>query len=270
MCDSRMRKIHPMMSIDIENYSGRNEAEQHNAQQSLRLVLETAACEAGLDVTAWSTQWSGDGAFVVLPAGTPIDQLAGSFIQELNVLLGTRNRRPLPAPWTTIRLRVSLHEGPVRTDGATGIPGSHAVQVNRLVDAEALRVALACCHGVDLAVIFSERVFNDYLTDGYGTLNPAGFRPIRVMAKKNQYLAYLYIPNCDLYKIHELNRFDEAPATRNEDSALPRRHAASAEPPIGAPRKIVYGSAHTITDSNVNETHSGNIQVGEINLGRPR
>ncbi|MFB4294857.1 hypothetical protein ACBI99_45010 [Nonomuraea sp. ATR24] len=270
MRDSRMRKIHPMMSIDIENYSDRNEAQQHEAQGSLRLLLETAAREAGLDLTAWATQWSGDGAFAVLPADTPIGELAEAFIQELNVLLGTRNRRPLPPPWTSIRLRVSLHEGPVRTDGATGIPGSHAVQVNRLVDAEALRVALACCHGADLAMIVSERVFNDYLTDGYGALSPARFRQVRVAVKENRYLAYLYVPNCDLFRIHELDPFNDIPALPHEDRGPRRAGATSAEPPSSEPRKIVYGSAHTITGSNVNETHSGDIRIGDINLGGPR
>ncbi|MEV6155440.1 hypothetical protein AB0L53_34375 [Nonomuraea sp. NPDC052129] len=259
-----------MMSIDIESYSERNEAQQHEAQQSLRLLLEIAAREAELDLTAWATQWSGDGAFAVLPADTPIGELAESFIQELNVLLGTRNRRPLPPPWTSIRLRVSLHEGPVRTDGATGIPGSHAVQVNRLVDAEALRVALACCHGADLAVIVSERVFNDYLTDGYGTLSPARFRQVRVAVKKNRYLAHLYVPNCDLFKIHELDPFDDVPAPPQEDAGPLDAAAALAEPPSGEPKQIVYGSAHTITGSNVSETHSGDIRIGDIHLGGPR
>jgi hypothetical protein len=212
MPDSRMRKIHPMMSIDIENYSGRNEVEQHEAQESLRLLLETPAREAGLNLATCVIQWSGDGALVVLPAGAPIGEVAEPFIQELGVLLGSHNRRPLPPPWTPIRLRMSMHEGPVRTDGATVIPGVHAVRVDRLVKAEALRVALACCQGADLAVIVSERIFNDYLADGYRSLSPAKFRQVRVAVKANRYLAYVYVPDCDLFKVHDLDPFDDVTA----------------------------------------------------------
>ncbi len=250
-----MRKNHPLMAIDIENSRGRNEAQQYEAQRSLRFLLETAACEARLDLTTWRTQWSGDGAFVTLPSDTSIGELAEPLIQELNVQLGARNRRPLPEPWTSIRLRMSLHEGPIRTDGATGIPGAHAVQVNRLVDAEPLRVALACCQGADLALIVSERVFNDYLTDGYGTLSPARFRPVRVAVKKDRYLAYLYVPNCDLFKVAELDPFN----------APEPEQAASAEETA---RQIIHGPSHTITDSVVNETYSGDINVGGVNIGR--
>ena len=282
-----MRKNHPMMAIDIENYSGRNEAQQYEAQHGLRSLLENVAREAGLDFTTWSTQWSGDGAFVALPAGTSIGELAEPLLHELNVQLGTRNRRPLPEPWTPIRLRMSLHEGPIRTDGATGIPGAHAVEVNRLVDAEPLRVALACCQGADLALIVSERVFNDYLTDGYGTLSPAKFRQVRVAVKKNRYLAYLYVPNCDLFKVAELDPFDapppeetapaekESPAGKTAPAepaapagkAAPPEKAVPAEPAGDAPPQIIHGSAHTISHSVVNEAHTGDINVGGVTFG---
>ncbi|MFF3440744.1 hypothetical protein [Streptosporangium sp. NPDC002721] len=246
-----------MFSVDVENYSGRNAAEQYEAQRGFDRVLGAAARRTRLDRDEWITQWSGDGGFAVLPGDTPIGVLAETFVQEIDVALGARNGRPRPAPWTRLRLRLALHEGPVRTDGATGVPGPHAVQVNRLVDADAVRVALSSCPGANLAVIVSERVFNDYLTDGYGRLSPAEFRQVRVKAKKETYLAYLYVPGCDLYDIPALNDFDPKP--HEEAVPTPRSH------PV---QPVVHGSAHTITDSVVNETHKGDINIGDINLGR--
>lgn len=264
MNEFSMRKNHSMVSVDVEKYGDRNTAEQYEAQRVLRFLLEGAARAAGLGLDFWHSQWSGDGLFAVLPTHTSIGERAGRFIQELNVLLGAHNRRPRAQPWTPIRLKVALHEGPVRTDGATGTAGPPAVAVNRLIDADALRVALECCHGADLAVVVSERIFNDYIADGYGDLRPSEFREVHVAAKrKRRYLGYLYMPNCDLFKIRELDRFDDV-------SEAPRTDPPSAEPPRTAPRKIVYGSAHKISRSNVNETHSGDINLGDINLGGPR
>mgnify|MGYP001201088752 CR=1 FL=1 len=83
MSDSRMRKIHPMLSLDIENYTGRNEAEQFQAQKSLTGLVETAMREAGVDLNDCWPQFSGDGLFAVLPADTQMDRFAETFIEEL-------------------------------------------------------------------------------------------------------------------------------------------------------------------------------------------
>jgi hypothetical protein len=259
MRGSSTPKIRPMFSADVENYSGRNAAGQYEAQRGFDQVLRTAARRAKLNHNEWTIQWSGDGGFAVLPEDTPIGILAEAFVQELDVALASRNGRPRPTPWTRLRLRLALHEGPVRTDGATGIPGPHAVQVNRLVDADAVRVALTSCQGANLAVIVSDRVFNDYLIDGYGRLSPAEFRQVHVTAKKEAYLAYLYVPGCDLYDIPALDNFDPKPY----DEAVPTSKIHPAQ-------NAIYGSAHTITDSVVNETHRGDINIGDINLGRRR
>nr|PZN43587.1 MAG: hypothetical protein DIU60_12780 [Actinomycetota bacterium] len=276
MSDSRMRKIHPMISLDIENYSGRNEAEQFQAQKSLTNLVETAMREAGVDLNDCWPQFSGDGLFAVLPADTQIDRFAETFIEELNVLLGTHNRRRRPRPWTPIRLRMSLHEGPVRTDAATGIAGDPAVAVNRLIDAEALRVALACCQGADLAVIVSERIYTDHLTAGYGSLDLETFRPVHVAVKRNRYRAYLYVPNCDLYKIPELDRFslppDSPPGTDPDSSSGAAPDPSPSSPPPTAPNHVqhITQSAHNIRDSVVNQTNSGDINLRDINLGGRR
>ncbi|MFI6496733.1 hypothetical protein [Nonomuraea typhae] len=137
-----------------------------------------------------------------------------------------------------------------------GVPGGHAVQVNRLADAQAVRDALRLCPGADLAVIVSDRVFNDYLSDGYGSLSPAEFRQVRVRAKADTYTAYLYVAGCDLHELADLDAYAPGPPDSEEPG-----------PPPGGPGTLVYGSAHKITDSVVNETHEGDINVGDISLG---
>src|SRR5690606_17336783 len=186
------------------------------------------------------------------------------------------NRRRRPRPWTPIRLRMSLHEGPVRTDAATVIAGDPAVAVHRLIDAEALRVALVCLEGAELAVIVSVRIYTDYLTSQYGALALVAFRPVHVAVKRNRYRAYLYVPNCDLYKIPELDRFslppDSPPGTDPDSSSGAAPDPSPSSPPPTAPNHVqhITQSAHNIRDSVVNQTNSGDINLRDINLGGRR
>ncbi|MEU1878115.1 hypothetical protein ABZ470_12420 [Streptosporangium sp. NPDC020072] len=117
--------------------------------------------------------------------------LAGPFVHELDVALAVCNRRRYGDNWTRVRLRVALHVGPVLPAGPMGIPGPHAVQVNRLVNAPAVREAMRARPAVDLAVIVSDRVFDDYLSQGYGYSRPSRFRPMTVEAGRRRFSAYL-------------------------------------------------------------------------------
>ncbi|MFI0418082.1 hypothetical protein [Spongiactinospora sp. 9N601] len=251
--------------MDIERYRDRNSREQHEAQQALAALLNDTASRAGFDPAGLSIQWSGDGGFAVLPAGVPSGEVTERFIEELHVALANRNARRRPTPWTHIRLRLSVHEGPIRMDGATGRSGPPAVEVTGLVNADPLRAALAACPGAYLGVIVSARIFDDYLNDGYGSLSPAEFRPVRVSLKGHVRTAYVYVPGIDLFAIGELDHYDPDRAEAGDGDA----GGAAAAPPEGAQR-IVYGSAHTITDSNVSETHQGDINVGGVSFGGSR
>ncbi|GII94586.1 hypothetical protein [Sinosporangium siamense] len=274
------REIRVMMSADIESYSDRNDAEQDAAQHSFVRILRSAARRTKLNPDEWDIQWAGDGKFSVLPAGTSVSLLTETFIQEFDLAIATHNARPRPTPWTRLRFRLSLHEGPVR-EGPTGMPGRHTVEVNRLLNADAARTALKVCRGSGLVVIVSERVFNDYLTDGYGQLSPTEFRPVRVKVKRNDYVAYLYVPGCELHEIPELDVFDpavvddETPSDAGQVGAVvpvppssPAPHAQERQ--NGPTQHIVYGSQHRFKNSNYQEVHNGNINVGDIDLSRRR
>ncbi|MFD0887225.1 hypothetical protein ACFQ08_22005 [Streptosporangium algeriense] len=248
MTEAVMPEYRAMISGDIEDYGSRNAGEQAVLQTTLADLLDTAAREAGLERPRWSRQVSGDGEFSVLTEPASVLDLADSFVRELDVALAVYNRRQYGDNWTRVRLRVALHVGPVLPAGPMGVPGPHAVQVNRLVNAPAACEAMRVCPAADLALIVSDRVFDDYLSQGYGHPRPVRFRPVTVQVKRQRFLAYLYLPNVDVHELRELDVFDP-PA----DDPAPARSGDGPRPakPFSAARDVIMGDQNRVKSGNV-------------------
>ncbi|MBB4920729.1 hypothetical protein [Streptosporangium saharense] len=265
MTEAVMPEYRAMISGDIEDYSSRNAGEQAVLQTALANLLDTAAREAGIERPRWSRQVSGDGEFSVLTEPASVLDLADSFVRELDVALAVYNRRQYGDNWTRVRLRVALHVGPVLPATPMGRPGPHAVQVNRLVDAPAAREAMRVCPAADLAVIVSDRVFDDYLSQGYGHPRPVRFRPVTVQGKKQRFLAYLYLPNADVHELRELDVFDPpadetSPIQKDGDGPRPPK-------PFGAARDVIMGDQNRVKNGNV-YTSRGDMHFGTGHGGR--
>jgi hypothetical protein len=77
----------------------------------------------------------------------------------------------------------------------------------------------------------SREIYHDYISQGPGRPRPNAFRPVRVAAKKQEYLAYLYIPRFDVQDLAELDPYTpeagtEGGAPRPADS-LPAAHGTA-------------------------------------------
>src|SRR5688500_12997729 len=57
-----------LVAVDMENYSGKDNAAQYRAQQIFQQVMREAADELRLDRANWVTQQGGDGELAILPA----------------------------------------------------------------------------------------------------------------------------------------------------------------------------------------------------------
>ncbi|WP_182901499.1 hypothetical protein [Microbispora sp. H10830] len=213
-----MPTSHAMIAVDIEKYSGRNDQQQLHLQEALIRVLDTAAAEAGLDRSTWTErQPQGDGEFSWLPPHAHLGVLVGGFVRELDGQLGLYNRRHAGPFWTRMRLRMAVHFGPVHLGAANGVAGRHAVQQARLLDSAPVRRALDACPAADLALIVSDRVYDDYISQGLG--EPHAYRPVQVRVKEHSCTAYLHVPGHDIGTLSVLNAFvPEAPGT----SQVPR------------------------------------------------
>jgi hypothetical protein len=208
MSEPAVPEYRVMLTIDIEDYSIRTDAEQRVLQAAFRSALEDAAHAAGLNRRGWLTQFSGDGVFAVLPHGTDVTRLMDDFLRDLDAELGRYNRRRHEQAWTRMRLRLAVHAGPVYLDGPTGWPGHHAVEPGRLRDSQPVRAALAACPGADLAVIVSSEIYRDYVSQGPGNPRPTEFRAVLAQAKKQSYVAHLLVPGFDVHAVAALARFD--------------------------------------------------------------
>lgn len=199
-----MEEHRMMLVVDVEDYSSRNGDDQARLQFALVRSLDHAAGAAGLGTLDWERQKQGDGQFVLLPARTDPITVLGRFVAALSECLIA-----LQTATFRMRLRLSVHEGPVRVDGANGYPGDHAVQVARLVGARALRDALAARPEACLGVIISDRIFADYIGQRAGGPPRDQFRRVDVKEKKNAYVAYIHLPG---HNVHALDLAPSAPA----------------------------------------------------------
>jgi class 3 adenylate cyclase len=259
MNDRPIPEYRTLLTVDIEDYSSRTDAEQRVLQSALMTALDRAADAAELNREQWIKQLAGDGLMALLPPGVDVCHLLDVLVRRLDAELGCYNRLREQPAWSRIRMRLAVHTGPVHPDGEAGWPGRHAVLPARLRDSQPVRVALAARPEADLAVIVSSEVYRDYVTQGPGNPRPSEFRPVRVEAKKDKYIGFLHLPRFDVHEISELEPYNVgdqersagAPAASSEREPRPPAHA----PVLTAGRDVVGKARYRVTgggDMNIN------------------
>ena len=260
--DHAVPEYRVLVDGDVEDYSTRTDTEQRTAQAALKRILDGAAMAAGLNPRAWLRQYSGDGIYSALPLGTDVTRLMDAFVRHLDARLSSYNRLRAEPAWTRIRLRMAVHIGPIRVDGATGWTGRHAVQPARLRDSDPIRAAMAAFPGADLGVIVSSRIYDDYIAQGIGEPRPNLFRPVRVVAKKQDYTAYLYVPGFDVAGLQKLAAYDPPDRTDRTDDARGTDGGRETEPVADAPPP-----PSGIHGRNVNVAYGGGDAIGGHKVG---
>lgn len=237
------REYRLMITSDIEDYGGRRDGDQVELQKTLIRVLDLAAGAAGLTLLDWKRQPQGDGEFTVLPSGTDTTAVLGPFITAL-----AQGVEAVDGGWFRTRLRLAVHGGHIHVEGAAGSPGGHAVQSGRLVGADPLRAAMSACPQASLGVIVSDRIFEDFVGQGYGGPSPEDFRYVQVKAKSQQYRAYVYLPGHNVHRLSELDEYDVAPEA-GKDIAEPEESTRSGK--VSAGRDYYGGSTNTASGNGV-------------------
>ncbi|MFF7449387.1 MULTISPECIES: hypothetical protein [unclassified Streptomyces] len=178
------------MAADVEQYSRLDTRTQSVVQSELVRMLDEAAALAGLDRATWRRQPQGDLEFAVLPERTPEDAVLGSFVHHLAVRLEDRNSRPATQ---RIRLRLAVDTGVV-SDAALGHAGPAPVAVARYLDAPQLRAVLATLTSAHLAVIVSDRLYQDVVRSGRRELDPAQYMRVHVQVKEFGGYGWIRVP----------------------------------------------------------------------------
>ncbi|MEU8030928.1 hypothetical protein AB0C13_20175 [Streptomyces sp. NPDC049099] len=179
------------LAADMEQYSRLDTRTQSAVQSRLVRLLDEAAALTGLDRAAWARQPQGDQEFAVLPEATPEAAVLGPFVHHLAARLGALNaRRAAPR----IRLRLAVDTGVV-ADAALGHAGPAPVAVARYVNAPQLKAVLVALTSADLAVIVSDRLYQDVVRSGHPDLDPAQYVRTHVRVKDFGGYGWIRVPN---------------------------------------------------------------------------
>ncbi|MFF4453225.1 hypothetical protein [Streptomyces goshikiensis] len=230
------------LAADMEQYSRLDTLTQSAAQADLVRLLDEAATLTGLDRAAWARQPQGDMEFAVLPADTPEATVLGPFVHRLSACLSTLNARPdVPR----VRLRLAFDTG-VAADAALGHAGPAPIAVARYVNAPQLKAVLSAITSADLAVIVSDRLYQDVVRFGHLSLDPSWYIRAHVQVKEFGGYGWIRVPG------HGPD--DMRPAVEEVLEPLP-----SSEAPVPSGTKL---SQHVHQGVAVGGNVSGGLNVG--------
>lgn len=182
------------LAADIEQYSRFDTPDQQAAQAQLERVLRAAAERSGLDHGKWSTQPQGDLEFAVLPPGTPEQLVLGEYVTHLAAELGGYNAARRPAG--RMRLRLAIDSG-VAATAALGFSGPAPIAVARYLNAPEVKQALEAGRSVSLAVVISDRLYQDVVRSGFHGLDPEQYHRIHVRQKGFAGYGWVRLPGTD-------------------------------------------------------------------------
>ncbi|MGH8905547.1 MAG: hypothetical protein ACRD0K_03285 [Egibacteraceae bacterium] len=197
-------------AIDIEGYS-RIESGQRQAQvvKDLPDILSKAARLAHLDRDAWDIQPHGDGELSLIPVAVPKAQLVHDYIRELVNELNFYNR------WRNedgrLRVRVALHHGEARREQGN-FPGKAPITVCRLLDSEPLKNALRTTPQAHLALILSDRMFEDTVSERERGLDPADYTRVEIKQEKWKGIGWVTSPGFAPPPLAALTTQDSGPS----------------------------------------------------------
>jgi len=180
-----------VFTLDAVGYSKRGMLVQLAVRDGLRQIVATALSRAGIPQEASQRQDRGDGYLGVISAAIPKAVIVADLVRELEIALRAYNRTR--DEQGRIRLRVAIHEGDVLSD-STGWAGDAVVVGARLVDAQAVRDALAGDPDADLAVILSSEIFDATVRERLLGLDPGLFQRVEVSSAKFSGHAWLTVP----------------------------------------------------------------------------
>ena len=207
-----------LMSVDMQQYSQRDNIAQYRAQQVFREAITQATAAAGLDRSAWHVQQGGDSELAILPPDTSEPVVLDMFAVHLNRMLRQANRGLLPE--TKVRLRMAVHEGLVHLGGANGYPGDAVNFVCRLRDASILKRALAAFPDACLAVIVSDPIYRDVVAQQYEGIRSDRFRKVDVHEPEKGFRAEAWMCVVD-EDVRTLDLTAAAPSQAPEESRDP-------------------------------------------------
>lgn len=179
-----------ILAVDVAGFGRRDEEAQQHVRDAMYVIVERALKRSGIAWGDCHVEDRGDGLMVVPPARVHPVALVDPLLHFLGA--GLRRHNKLHSAAATIRLRAALHTGRITFD-RHGVSGATVVHVFRLLDAPAMKEALAGS-GADLAFLASAEVYDTHLRHGPELVDPDSYRPVEVRVKETVTRAWLHVP----------------------------------------------------------------------------
>jgi hypothetical protein len=177
---------------DIASFGARHRGDA--ARTHMRLALYTALRNAfdaeGCPFGSCYHEDRGDGVMMVVPPQVDTALLITSIAYRLRAEVLRHNEFADEA--TRMPLRVAVNTGPVDWDGR-GVVGRSLNDTFRILDAEPFKQVLRAS-GADLALIVTQRVYEDVVSQGRGLLNRNDYRPLEIAQKELRETAWATLP----------------------------------------------------------------------------
>ena len=156
-------------------------------RKGLYKALVWSFARAGIDIDLGGCDYDrGDGRLILVPPNIPKILLVTKWPARLATALNRHNAASGPA--AQVRLRIAVHAGEVVYDGH-GVTGNAINRTFRLVQAPALKEALACSPGT-CALIVSEWIYDEVVRHDPQAC-PARYRQVHVVVKETRATAWL-------------------------------------------------------------------------------
>jgi hypothetical protein len=209
-------------------HQSRTDLERHKIRTALYDGLRKSFDDTGIPYGACYREDRGDGALVVVPPSVDTTLLLTSLAHRLRAEV--RQHNDVSTEAARMRLRLAVHTGVVRSD-AEGLVGTAVNHTFRILEAPQLKQALRRT-GADVALITSERVYDDVIRHGLGLADPAEFHQIELRVKETVAAAWMTLPGMST----PIRHVPSAPPTITECvvvSAVPAVPDSPQLPPAG-------------------------------------
>lgn len=181
--------------VDVEGFtdSGRLGVDHLAVRGGMYDVLNTAFTDSAIDFDSCEHEDRGDGVLVLVPPTVSKSVIADRLPDRLVAALRRYNSTRVPT--SRFRLRVAMHSGDIRRDGA-GWAGQPVIDTFRIIDADAVKTALRESDRM-IALIVSDHFYTDVIQGDPGTV-PESYTHVQAVTKNFSKPAWLRLLGHDV------------------------------------------------------------------------
>lgn len=231
---------------DIASFGdhSRTDLHRHKIRTALYDGLRRSFDDTGIPYAACYQEDRGDGALVAVPPAVDTTVLLTSLVQRLRAAV--RQHNDVSVRTARMQLRLAVHTGIVHSD-AEGLVGTAVNHAFRILEAPQLKQVLRRT-GAELALITSERVYDDVIRHGLGLVNPAEYHQVELEVKETLARAWITVPGMSA---------PVRPMPMEPPTIVDTRVVVSAVPTTPDPPQLLPGPTPALAPVTVADRSSG-------------